>query len=547
MRRGFLQAFPQVMRRHAEQVDVAVVGCGAGGGVVAKELGEAGLSVLVLEAGRRFDPAVDYAGDRTDFETGRGVFESPDPRRDRYTSGGRMGFEYVRVKGVGGSTLAYGAVALRLHESDFKVRTRDGVADDWPITYDDLEPYYTAVEYELGVAGPGGALANPFDPPRSLPYPTPAHEFNEAGRVIARAARGMGLHMVPVPLAIPTKSWWGRPACTDAGACLIGCKIMAKSSVDVTFVRKAEATGRVEIRPACQAVQITVDRTGRARSVVYADARGREREVAARVIVLAANAVETPRLLLLSSSNRFPYGLGNSSGLVGKYFTEHLSVFRWGVVDQRVDAWHGPVINGMIQDFYENDGRRGFARGWTIVLDNNRQWPVAVARSVPGWGTLHKARVHAIFGHLVGLATVGEQLPDARNCVTLDPVVKDHLGLPVPHIVNEPRENDRAMLGAMARVLEEILTAAGATEIWDAEYTPGGSTHYLGTCRMGFDAGTSVVDPWCRSHDVPNLFIADGSVFVTGGGVNPALTIMALAMRTAAGIVDAFRRGEFSR
>ncbi|MDR7543854.1 MAG: GMC family oxidoreductase [Armatimonadota bacterium] len=533
------------MRRHVEQVDVVVVGCGAGGGVVAKELGEAGLSVLVVEAGRRFDAAADYAGDRVDFETSPGAFESPDPRRDRYTNGGAMGFEYVRVRGVGGSTLAYGAVALRLHESDFATRTRDGVADDWPITYDDLEPYYTAVEYELGVAGPRGAMANPFDPPRSLPYPTPPHEFNEAGRLVKQAARRLGLHMVPVPLAIPTRTWEGRPACTNAGACLIGCKIMAKSSVDVTFVRKAEATGRVEIRPQCQAVQVTVDRMGRARSVVYVDGQGQERQVAGRAIVLAANAVETPRLLLLSRSSRFPQGLANSSGLVGKYFTEHLSVFRWGVIGQRVDAWHGPVINGMMQDFYETDGRNGFARGWTVVLDNNRQWPVAVARSVPGWGAAHKARVQELFGHLIGLATVGEQLPDARNYVALDPTVRDHLGLPVPHIVNEPRENDRAMLAAMSRVLEEILRATGATEIWDAEYTPGGSTHYLGTCRMGVDARTSVVDPWCRTHDVPNLFIADGSVFVTGGGVNPALTIMALAMRTAAGIVEAFRRGEF--
>jgi len=528
-----------------DKSDVVVIGSGAGGGVIAKELGEAGLKVVVLEGGRRYQPYSDYPTHTTDFEVrAADVFLPEDARRDRYTTPRDKPFIYNRVKGVGGSTLAYHAMNPRFHESDFRVRSEDGVADDWPLSYADLEPYYTRVEYELGVSGPSGADANPFEPWRSQPYPTPAHKLNLASRMIKRGADKLGLHLVREPLAIPTTDWNGRPACINAGTCRLGCKISAKSSIDVTYIPKAERTKKVHILAKCMAREITIEADGKARSVIYFDPDGKEQEISARAIVVAGNAVETVRLLLLSKSRQFPDGLANSSGLVGKRFMEHLSLFAYGTFSDRLDPWRGVPTGGIIQDFYATNPKNGFVRGCTISVENENQWPLATANSIPGWGSEHKARMKEIFGHRVGLASDGEQLPDERNHVTLDPVVKDNHGLPVPLIVSTCFQNELAMIDTISARLKEILEAAGARAIQVENFIPGYSAHYLGTCRMGKDPRNSVVNPWCRTHDVPNLFIGDGSVFVTGAAVNPALTISALATRTADGIITLFKRGE---
>ena len=541
---GFGSSVPNISL-NKEAVDVIVIGSGAGGGVVAKELVEAGLSVVILEAGRRFNPFIDYVTDRSDFESKAGsVFDPDDYRRDLYTFDGPDSFNYNRAKGVGGSTLKYVAVSPRFHETDFRIRTEDGVADDWPISYQDLEPFYTRVEYELGVSGPTGSEANPFDPPRSKPYPTPPHRFNLASLAIKHGADRLGLHMVREPAAIPSIEWNGRPACINAGTCSMGCAITAKSSMDVTYLRTAEKSGRLEIKSTCMAHRIMVAPDGKASSVVYFDREGREHEIKARAIVLAGNAIETPRLLLLNDSSRFPDGLANSSGLVGKYFMEHLDVVASGVFSERLDPWRGTPTGGMIQDYYATKKTNAFARGWTILVANGGNWPLSIAVQVPGWGNEHKRRIEKLFAHTVRLCTVGEQLPDIRNQVTLDPEVKDQFGLPVPRLTNLPRGNDRAMIKAIQASLKEILEAAGATEILRNEFKPGESAHYFGTCRMGSDPKRSVVNAWGRTHDIPNLFIADGSVFVTGAAVNPALTISALATRTAFGMVESFRRGE---
>jgi choline dehydrogenase-like flavoprotein len=535
------------MLQQKDNADVVIVGSGAGGGVIAKELGEAGLEVIVLEVGKRYDPYYDYPTHAIDFEIRAGnVFAPKDWRRDLYTSGTSMPYLYNRVKGLGGATLAYHAMSPRLHESDFRVRSEDGIADDWPITYADLEPYYTKVEYELGVSGPDGADGNPFDAPRSKPFPTPPHDLNLASRMIKRGADKLGLHLVREPLAIPTQDWNGRPACIHAGTCRLGCKISAKSSVDVTYIPKAVRTGKVDIRTECMAREITVGPDGKARSVIYFDPQGLEKEVAGRVIVAAGNAVETPRLLLLSKSALFPDGLANSNGLVGKYFAEHLSVFSYGIFDERLDPWRGVPTGGVMQDFYETRAENGFARGWVISVENEPQWPLVTAQTIPGWGAEHKARMKQVFGHRVGLASDGEQMPVEHNKVSLDPSVRDNYGLPVPRITNTLVDNDGAMIKAIELRLREILEAAGAKEIHVEKFRPGSSSHYLGTCRMGNDPKKSVVDPWCRTHEVSNLFIGDGSVWVTVGAVNPALTISAIATRTAEGIIEAFRRGDFA-
>jgi choline dehydrogenase-like flavoprotein len=531
------------MEPGVRSVDVVVVGSGAGGGVVAKELGEGGVTVVVLEAGPRFDPARDYTTNRQDFESvGADVFKG-DPRRDRVTIQASLGFRFDRVKGVGGSTLHYLGISPRFHESDFLVRSLDGVGEDWPFRYAELEPYYTRVEYELGVSGPDGDEANPFDPPRSKRFPTPPHPFNRASQVVKRGAEKLGLHFVREPVALPSVDWMGRRACVGAGTCRIGCQIGAKSSIDVTYVPKAEATGRVEIRPGCMAREISVGADGKARGVVYFDPQGLEQEIRARAVVVAGNALETPRLLLLSRSSRFPNGLANSSGLVGKYFMTHVPVWIRGRFDERLDPWRGIPNGGMVPDFAETDGRRGFARGWTTLLSFGTHWPLSVAHRVGGWGSEHKAQMKSMFAHSVALVSCGEQLPDIRNEVLLDPDVRDSFGLPVPRIVTEPRDNDRAMMKVIREKQAEILWAAGAREVSEQPFIPGGS-HLMGTCRMGTDPKTSVVNADCRAHDVPNLFIGDGSVFPTGSAVNPALTISALAARTADKILGAFARGE---
>jgi choline dehydrogenase-like flavoprotein len=291
--------------------------------------------------------------------------------------------------------------------------------------------------------------------------------------------------------------------------------------------------------------EITVGSDGRARSVIHFDSKGEQQETFARVIVVAGNAIETPRLLLLSRSPLFPDGLANSSGLIGKRLMEHLSVFAYGVFSDRVDPWRGVPTGGIIQDFYATDPKNNFVRGCTISVEMEPQWPWATAWTIPGWGFEHKERMKEVFGHRIGLASDGEQLPDVRNHVMLDPGVQDNFGLPVPLIVTENSSNDLAMVKAISARLKEILEAAGARETWVEKFTPGYSSHYLGTCTMGEDPKISVVDPWCRTHDVPNLYIGDGSVFVTVAAVNPALTISALATRTAEGIIAAFRHGEF--
>jgi choline dehydrogenase-like flavoprotein len=541
---GYGKRIPNInQKKHV--TDVVVVGSGAGGAVAAKELAEAGLSVVVIEAGKRFNPFTDYPTGRSDFELLAGkVFDSDDKCRDLYTVTGSNGFFYNRVKGVGGTTLKYVACSPRFHEPDFRVRTEDGIGDDWPIRYEDLEPFYTRVEYELGVSGPTGSEANPFDPPRSRPFPTPAHRFNLASLAIKRGTDKLGLHLVREPLAIPSVDWNGRPACSNAGTCSFGCAIAAKSSMDVTYIHAAERTGKVEIRERCTAHRVMVNPDGKARGVAYFDGEGREHEIAARAVVLAGNAVETPRLLLLSSSGRFPDGLANSSGLVGKYFMEHLAVVANGLFEERMDPWRGIPTGGMLQDFYATNKANAFARGWTIYVRCGENWPLSTAKKVSGWGGAHKHRMQKLFAHSVGLSTVGEQLPDVRNQVTLDPNVKDRFGLPVPRLTNELSMNDRAMIKAIKISLTDILNAAGSVEILENDHRPGWSSHYLGTCRMGSDPKSSVVNGSGRTHDIPNLFIADGSVFVTGAAVNPAITISALAARTATFMVDAFRRGE---
>jgi choline dehydrogenase-like flavoprotein len=344
---------------------------------------------------------------------------------------------------------------------------------------------------------------------------------------------------------MPTLPWEGRQACIEAGACMYGCRIKAKASADVTYVHKAERTGKVEIRTECVVRAIEHDTEGKARGVIYFDNNKVEHRAEARAVVLAANAIETPRLLLLSRSSRCPDGLANSSGLVGKYLLEHLDAGILARSEQPVEGWKGVPVSAMVQDFYETNPRNSFARGWLLEVSTCGSWPIALARRIGGWGSTHKAAMKRRFGHELSIFAQGEQLPDIRNQVVLDPSVTDRFGLPVPKILSEARDNDLYVIKAMRQSVREILTAMEVKEVLSEwSHQPGASTHYMGTCRMGQDPRRAVVDRWGRAHDVPNLFIADASTFVTAGAAHPTLTLMALAARTSHYIIDAFKKGD---
>lgn len=515
-----------------------IIGSGAGGGVVAKELSQKGMSVVVLEAGRRFNPLQDYTASLNDWEQDtRSKFLVP--ALDTITLGNRFTGKPAVAYGVGGSTLRYLAYVPRMQPHDFQTHTIDSVGFDWPITYKDLEPYYRKVELELGVSGLHG---DPWSPPRD-PYPNPPFEYSYANKILKRGCDKLGIRLWPAPMARLSRPFDGRPACIQCGDCSSGCMTKAKSSVDVAYIPKAEATGRVEIRPQSVATQITVDAKGKAKGVIYFDENGIEHEQKAEIIIVSAGSIQSPRLLLNSKSSLFPDGLANSSGIVGKYFTQHLSVRSSANFSDRIDSFRGFFGGAFSLDFEETSPSNSYARGWAMELHSGTGGPARFAISEPGWGTRHKDLMRTKFGHVAGITAVGEQLPDKRNCIELDPEVVDEYGMPVPRISIEAGENDKLMVQGIKKQIREIYSAAGAKEISKLRYRPGSSAHNLGTCRMGEDAKESVVNDFCQCHDVPNLFVIDASCFVTGGTANPSLTIHAIATRAAEYIVKEAKIG----
>ncbi|MEW5744755.1 MAG: GMC family oxidoreductase [Nitrospirota bacterium] len=511
----------ETMRRYNGPVDVCVVGSGAGGAVVAKELAEGGLSVVVIEAGPWLDTREDFVNDELTMLDGRldwddlRITAGEDPLAMGRNNTGRA---------VGGSTVHYTAVTLRLHEEDFQVKTREGVADDWPITYRELEPYYRNVEHYLAVSGP---RRFPW-PPFYGPYPHPELPWSARDRLLGEGMINMGLTPAKAPHAIIMGSKGDRSPCMMYGFCANGCKSDAKSSTLVTYIPDAVKAG-AEIRDRCFAVRVNTDKRGMARSVSYIH-EGKTLEQEAEIIVLSCYAVETPRLLLNSADSRSPDGLANSSGMVGRNFMVHLGDNVIGRFDRPIDNWITPPVGIMNQDRYSTDPKADFVRGYTLEAYN--MFPVEFFTTLVEtnpylWGKRLMDIVDQYDAYTV-LGNVGEVLPDERNFVSLAEE-RDHYGVPVAKVTYSHSENSKRMSEASMRLCEEVLRAAGARDI----YRMPGTIHLLGTCRMGNDPETSVIDRWCRSHDIPNLFICDGSVFVTGGAVNPSLTIQALAVRTA--------------
>ncbi len=541
----------------SETVDFAIVGSGAAGGVMARELAQAGFSVVVLEQGPRLSSA-DFEHDELKYYYLSGITNdpavSPQTFRDDPTQTAqqpRIGnsLNYARV--VGGSSTHFTANYWRFHEIDFNERSVLGAIPgtgfaDWPISYQDLEPYYTKVEWEVGVSGL--AYASPFDPPRSKPYPMPPLPVKSSGVLLERGARKLGLHPYPAPMAIVSQLHRGRPPCAHCGFCIgFGCEVMAKSSTLYTMIPEAEATGRCEIRPHSYVYQVAMNARGRTTGVLYFDEHKREHLQKARAVVVSANGAETARLLLNSSSSRFPQGLANSSGLVGKYLMFNQSAAVHAQFEHELNEYKSVQVTRILQDFYDSDPKRGFYGGGGIDARMGPQpvgWALAAGGDLPLWGADFKSRLEAFPRSMVSLSHC-TSLPVETNSVSIDPTLKDAWGIPAMRVTYKDHKDDLATARFLQERSVEIMQAAGAQKVWRAApRIARSSVHLLGTCRMGNEAASSVVDKYHRTHDVPNLFLCDGSSFVTSGRGQPTMTIQALAFRAAEHIGQFAKRGE---
>jgi choline dehydrogenase-like flavoprotein len=423
------------------------------------------------------------------------------------------------------------------------MRSLFGVGEDWPLDFEELERYYGLAESRIGVAAP----ANPHRPRASAPR-FPAHPLSYASARLVPAFAAAGLTLIPNSLAILPRAFRGRPACNYCNGCAQGCPIGDKGSADVTFVPAALATGRLDLRPRSQVLRVSVDRRGLASGVVYADARGARRRVEARFVVLAAGAVETPRLLLLSRNAAFPGGLANGSGQVGRNLTEMLSWSSRALHPEPLASYRGIPMDGSAWDLAvpHEDRDAGYVGGFRLATAHGitLRGPVSYAtRVVPGFGVEHQRRMAEAFGRGVALLAFGEWIAGPRTRVDLDPQLRDARGLPLARITSHLGANERALLRRMAATTRAVLAAAGARLVGETSTLDQfRAAHVLGTCRMGPSAARFVADPDGFAHEVPNLAFADGSVIPTSGcGDSPFLTITAMALRTSDRLLERAR------
>ena len=535
-------------------VDFVVVGAGAAGGIIAKELSTAGFRVVVLEQGP-YMKEEDFEHDELKYMQLRAISNDykRQPNTFRKTEKEKAKLQPAIIYGrqVGGGTVHFTANFWRFHEIDFVERSKWGpIAGtgfaDWPITYAELEPYYTKAEWDLGVSG----VAGPFDPPRSKPYPLPPLPIKSSGVLAERGARKLGWHAVPSPMAIISQPYRGRSACLHCGFCeYFGCEARAKSSTLATVIRDAEKTGLCEIRPNSYVRKIETNRAGVVTGVTYLDESGREQFQKAKAVVLCANGAETPRLMFLSESSLFPHGLANSSGKVGKYLMFNGHASSTGLFEHPLNEFKSVPVSRVIHDFYDGDLKRGFYGGGGMDM-RFIQYPIGfglrnLPQGAPRWGREYKAALGEQYTHTVNAVGHTTSLPVEANSISLDPRVKDAWDLPVVRVTYKDHAEDMKTMQFFHERCKELLDAAGARKQWSRpvrEQTFG--FHLLGTCRMGDDKNSSVVDKYHRAHDVPNLFICDGSSFVTSGRGQPTLTIQALAYRAAEHIIRMSKSGE---
>ena len=504
---------------------VVVIGSGAGGGTLANELCQKGISVVLLEAGAR-QSIESFVNDEWDSFGQLAWLDK------RTTSGSwRVARDFAGLpawicKTVGGSTTHWAGASLRFQEHEFRVRSEYGEVEganllDWPLTLQELEPYYDKAEDKLGVTRTNGI---------------PGLPGNNNFKVMYAGAKRLGYKDVHTGrMAINSRPRDGRSHCLQIGFCFQGCKSGAKWSTLYTEIPKAEETGKLDLRPESHALQIQHDDSGKVTGVLYADKDGNQQVQKARAVCVAGNSIETPRLLLNSASSRYPDGLANASGQVGRNYMRHMTGSVYATFDKPVNMYRGTTMAGIITDESINDPSRGFVGGYemeTLGLG----LPFMGAFLDPGmWGREFAAAMD-LYENTAGMWLVGEDMPQESNAITLHPEETDQHGLPVPNVHFDDHPNDIAMRSHAYKRGSAVYEAVGATKTWETPPYP--STHNLGTCRQSAKPEDGVCNGFGQTHDIANLFISDGSQFTTGGAENPTLTIVTLAIRQADYIAD---------
>lgn len=549
------------MSQEKQKYDCIVIGSGAGGAPFAWRLASKGMNVLMLEAGSRYDPYKDYPLNRYDWEMKtfphrkrmRYAFGSAQDLDEKYThlkswnkfsgklnpSKKRRYLEYQHVVGVGGTTLHFQGEAHRLNPKAFRMKSLFGVGEDWPISYEDLEPYYTEVEKIVGVAGPKEIPSRR----RSEPYPLPPHKLSFASQLIEKGCKKLGLSLVPNSVAILSHFYRDNVSCNYCNGCVWGCPRKDKGTVDVTFIPLAEKTGMCQVLTNAFAGRVQVEKKNgmkRAKGVLYYDKDGKDHFVEGDFIAIACGAVETPRLLLNSEIN------GN--GAVGKNFMETVFYEAVAFHPDRLDSYRGIPIDSVIWKWNEPSLKLGFSGGFRLFpTAGSAVGPVNYAlRFHQGWGEEFVKDVEKRFGHAIAIGGIGEFFPNKDTFVTLSEKEKDEFGVPVAKIQSSLGDSELKILDFMSRTSKDILKASGAEEIVEefSTYDFFNASHVFGTCRMGKDPEKCVVAPNLRSHEIQNLFITDASVFPSsGGGDAPSLTIEALSLRAADLLVEGIKKG----
>ena len=564
-----------------EKTDVVIVGVGAAGGILAAELGKAGMKVIGLERGARFTTADFSPHDELRYFQRQDL--RPNVKRQPVTWRPNTGVRATPLpilnygNQAGGGTVHYGAISWRFHEDDFRARSQtierygtraipeDSSLADWPLTYADLERFYDRAEYDLGVSGKAGNLqgrridgGNVFEAPRRRDYPLPPLLADQSGVLFDAGARKLGYHSFSSPRAILSRPYQGRPACTYCGFCqAFGCHVGAKSSILVTKLPEADATGRFTLITGAMCYRVNSDNSGRVTGVSYYGPDGSDNSIEAEIVILAPFIYDNTRLLLLSRTATFPNGLANSSGHVGKHVMAHIGARVFATFDDRfVNIYMGPSAQKHSLDDFNADnfdhGGLDFIRGaqMSVTPADREAGPIGTAMAmnpppgIPRWGAAYRDFLAKSFARHVALVAQTENLPYADQTIDLDPEVRDSWGMPAPRLTyNWRRPNELARVEFMQRKLEEVGRAMGASNVWRAPLGSGApGAHHEGGTRMGSDPKNSVVNRYGQSWDVPNLFIIGSSTFPTMSGFNPTLTIQALAYMSADAIVSRYRR-----
>jgi choline dehydrogenase-like flavoprotein len=542
-------------------INAVIVGAGAGGGVAAKILSEAGLSVVLMERG---DWASYDAHNNDELISQRttvlGNAYGPDDERykrvvvnedgsARIVSASENDYNNVAAC-VGSGTVSYGAMAWRFMREDFRMKSTYGhvegsTLEDWPISYEDLEHCYEKAEWEIGVAGDGAK--NPFAAPRKKPYPMPPFSYNKEAKILESSMKRLGLHPFPIPMLRNSVPWNGRAACVRRRSCCgFACPINAKSGTHNTVIPAALSTGNCELRTNCIVSELIIDERGRITGISYFDKDNRKQIQTADIIVIAASATETPRLLLNSKSKHYPNGVGNRHDWVGRNLQGHAYTGAFGLFEDDIFDDVGPGATIAISDFSHHNP--GIIGGGILANEFTRLPYFFTGIRPPGspkWGKAHKEFQRKYFRKNAQVVGPIQEMPFFDSRVQIDPSVKDYWGIPVVRLSGHRHPKDVEGCEFLSSKAEMILKEAGASYTWQGVGGRGlsGGQHQAGTCRMGDDPQTSVVDKYGRVHETPNLFVADASLHVTNGGFNPALTIMALGYWVAEHIAAEWQKG----